>query len=109
MDKIRSFVFERVTVTGWLLIASVLSVGLFNEYLCCAASIILCIYIFTLIRKNKKLVYVHGLSAFSVMIIPIFYLASVLWSVDAGMAFLGFLKFLPLPLFMPLLAETLKA
>ena len=100
MEKIRSFIFTRVTVTGWLLIASVLSVGLFNEYLSCAASIVLCIYIFILMRKNKKLVFVHGLPAFAVMIIPLFYLVSILWAVDAGMAFLGFLKFLPLPLFM---------
>lgn len=88
-------IFGRYILSGF-----VMAVGLFHEFLSCVASVILCICLLILVHKNKIIVFKSNIASFTVMIISFMYLVSILWAVDPGMAFIGFIKFLPLVLFM---------
>lgn len=91
---------SKLNIPSVFLVFSLFAVSLFNEYLCCAASAFLCVYLFVLIHRNKKLVFIRSAASITILIISFLYLISVFWAIDKGMAFLGFLKILPLPLFM---------
>ena len=74
-------------------------VGLFHEYMSCIAAIFLLVYFLFLCHKNGEIKLRKNLTGLALTVIPLFYLLSCLWAVDSSMAFIGFLKFLPLPLF----------
>lgn len=88
-----------------LFVIAPFAVGLYYEFLSAAASVILLICLW-LYRKHA-----HGLvlpkePVFTAsLMITLFFLLSPLWAVDRGMAVLGFVKFLPLPLFALCLAQ----
>lgn len=82
------------------LVMSIFFMGLFHEFLSCIASIILCIYLVVFVIKNGGIKFNLNLASISIITISVFYGISALWAIDSGMAFIGFLKFLPLPLFM---------
>ncbi len=85
---------------------SLFCVGLFHEYLSCIASIFLASWLFVNhLRKNKTVIYLN-LTSFSIILIVLFYGLTALWAVDSGMAFIGFLKYLPLLLFAISLMQT---
>lgn len=78
---------------------SVLALGLFHEWTSCIASVILTIYLFFNLAKCKKVCLSINSTLFSVALLVFMYAASVFWAIDKGMAFIGFLKFLPVLLF----------
>lgn len=79
---------------------STIAMGFFHEFLSCIASIILCIYLFVFVTQNDGIKFNINFGSISIIIIFTFYGLSTFWAIDSGMAFIGFLKFLPLPLFM---------
>ena len=87
------------------LIAALFAAGLFHDFAACAASVFLCGYLLVLVVKNKELVFRVNITSITVLVIGFFYLISILWAVDSGMAFIGFIKILPLPLFMLLIMQ----
>lgn len=93
----------------FFLLVSVFSVGLFYEVLSCAASLFLLGYLLYCARKRGALVIPRGLTLPAVAAVAAFYALSALWAVDRGMALLGFVKFLPLPLFCLAAAQLDKA
>lgn len=94
------------TFPNLLLIGALCCVGTFHVYLSCILSAVLLgrLLFVCLIRKKQTAFSVNPL-AIALFCLLLFYLLSVFWAVDAGMAFLGFLKFLPLPLYYLLLLE----
>lgn len=90
----------KLNFSSIFLVISLLFMGLFHEFLSCIASVILCAYLLTAALKNGSIKFNLNLSSISIAAIVSFYGLSALWAVDSGMAFIGFLKFLPLPLFM---------
>lgn len=92
----------------YFLVASVLFGSLFYEFLSCIASIVLCLHLFFIARKKRRLVFKANLSSIAIISIAAFYLFSIYWAVDPGMAFLGFMKYLPLPLFLLVLMQEDK-
>jgi len=82
------------------LIAALFAAGLFHDFAACAALVFLCGYLLVLVVKNKEFVFRVNITSIAVLVIGFFYLISILWAVDSGMAFIGFIKILPLPLFM---------
>ncbi len=84
----------------FVLLLSTVIVGGFNEYVSCILSVLLCIYLGIKLVKNKRLVIKPSLTLLSVALIPIGYGFTCLYAVDSGMAFIGFLKYLPLVLFL---------
>lgn len=86
-------------------IFALLCTGIFYEYSSCAFSIFLCIFLLCITKKEQKFVWRWNLTTVSVVLMMGFYLLSILWAVDRGMAFVGFLKFLPVLLFLMLLMQ----
>ncbi len=91
-----------------ILLASVLTAGLFYEFLSCAAAAVLCGYLLVTVKKNKRFIFNLNLCGITVITISLFYLTSSFWAIDSGMAIIGFVKFLPLPLFLLAVMQTEK-
>lgn len=91
-----------------ILLLSVVLIGGFNEYVSCILSVILCAYLSFKIAKTKKLVIKPSLTLLSVALIVLGYGFTVLYAVDSGMAFIGFVKYLPLVLFLVSLNQSEK-
>ena len=81
------------------LAVSLLAVGLFYEFLSCAASAALCVYLIVTAKRNGGFVFRSSLGVITAIVISLFYGLSAFWAVDSGMAFIGFFKFLPVTLF----------
>lgn len=92
-----SFKFHFLTV---FLIISLYAVGIFNEYVSCIMSAVLCIYICVAAIKNNFFNFRINLTSIAVTVLVFGYAVTALWAVDSGEAVIGFFKFLPLFLFM---------
>jgi len=86
------------------LTASVFLFGLYPYWSALLAGAFLALLLFLCIKKGKPIVFPLSLPSVSICIAVLFYLFSVCWATDKGMAFLGFLKYLPVPLFITLSA-----
>ena len=85
--------------------AGVLCIGLFHEYLSCAVSAAMLVWLICRGCRNKPLIiYINSLSL-SVVCIVVFYGITALWAVDGGMALIGWMKFLPVLLYLLLLFQ----
>ena len=83
-----------------LLMLVLLSVGGFHEYVSCAASAAMCLYLGWHLIKTKKLYIQKSLLALAVTVLCAAYGLTVFWALDRGMAWIGFLKFLPVLLYL---------
>lgn len=94
---------QKTDITDMVTILALLMVGSFHEYISCLLSVILCVCLLIRIWKAKTFAFKQDMNAISVILISLGYGLTCFWAVDRGMAFIGFLKFLPLLLFMLLL------
>lgn len=99
---------KKMTFTDWLLLAAILFLGSFHEFLSCGLSIAMCSYLFCKALKKKQLTVPVSLPFYGVVVLSLFYGLSILWAVDKGMAFVGFMKFMPLPLYLLCLRQEEK-
>lgn len=83
-----------------MLILSALFIGGFNEFIACIISVVLTVYLFIKLKKTKQLYIKNNILGISLAVICLMYGITVLWAVDRGMAFIGFLKFLPVLLYL---------
>lgn len=91
-----------------LIAASPFLVGIYYEWISCIVSVFLIAYLLYCLCKTGY-VQVHKTgSLFATVILLIFYGGSIIWAVDHGMAFWGFIKFLPLPLFVLAIGQIEK-
>ncbi|MBR6902679.1 MAG: O-antigen ligase family protein [Clostridia bacterium] len=81
------------------LFASILAIGLFHEWTSCVASVLLTVWLFFNVIRDKKLTFNINLTLISVVFIVLMYGISAFWALDRGMAVIGFFKFLPVLLF----------
>lgn len=84
---------------------SLLFAGTFHEYVACVLAATMLIWLVIKIIKEKSLPIYLNLTSLSIGCLVLFYALSVFWAVDRGMAFIGFLKFLPLPLYLLVLMQ----
>lgn len=73
--------------------------GVYFEYLSCAVSLVLIGWLFYAKKVQGGLTICKNLTCASLIVLSLSFLICSLWAVDRGMALLGFVKFLPLPLF----------
>ncbi len=73
--------------------------GVFYEWTSCLVSLCLLIYLFYCFCKNGRLLMPGLWNFLAVLVLVAAFAASAVWGVDHGMALLGFVKFLPLLLF----------
>ncbi len=89
---------KAIPFSDLLLLAALLALGSFYEYISCIFCVAMGIWLFG--RKGKSLLLPRDVLTLSVLVLSLAYGIVCLWAVDKGMAFAGFLKFLPLPLFL---------
>ncbi len=100
MNNVSCKISEHFSFADIVLIVAVLLVGSFNEFAGCILSVILTVYLFLKLKKEKRLSIKVNLLSVSIALICVMYGVTILWAVDRGMAFVGFLKFLPLLLYL---------
>ena len=83
-----------------ILLLSLLLVGGFHEYVSCLLSIVISVALLVWMHTHKKLTIRKDILTSAIVAICLGYGASCLWAVDKGMAFIGFLKFLPVFLYL---------
>lgn len=76
------------------------SVGLFNEYLSCIASALILIRLIYIVLRQKSFSFRLNWVLLTVCVIVFTNLLSLFWAVDRGTAIIGFLKYLPVLLFL---------
>lgn len=104
MGKIKNF-FSDTYAAEWVLLLSLVLSGGFNEYVGCVLSAIISVLLIVKIARNRNLVVNINITSLSIAVITLFYLISCFYAIDSGMAFVGFLKFLPVLLYMLLLMQ----
>lgn len=95
MKSVKSYSFA----DGILLVSLVL-VGGFHEYISCILSVAMSIWLLFRIARNKQLRVRRDFLTSAVVAICLGYGVSCFWAIDRGMALIGFLKFLPLLLYL---------
>ena len=88
-----------------ILVLSLLLIGLFYEALSCAVSIVMFVWLLIKLVKRAKLKIHLNLTSISICIIVLSYLISSIWAIDSGTALFGFIKFLPILLFVLLIMQ----
>lgn len=87
------------------LLAAPFLCGGFYEWTSCLFSIVLIGYLLYLSKKSGVVVVRMNLTWFSILVLVVSYGVSMIWAVDHGMAVLGFVKFLPLLLFLVIIMQ----
>lgn len=104
MSKIKNF-FSDTYAAEWILLLSLVLSGGLNEYVGCVLSAIISVLLIVKIAQNRNLVVNINITSLSIAVITLLYLISCFYAIDSGMAFVGFLKFLPVLLYMLLLMQ----
>lgn len=104
MGKIKEFLSD-TCAAEWILLLSLVLSGGFNEYVGCVLSAIISVLLIVKIAQNRNLVVNINITSLSIAVITLLYLISCFYAIDSGMAFVGFLKFLPVLLYMLLLMQ----
>ena len=97
-----------IRVSQVFLLAAPFLCGGFYEWASCLFSVILTGYLLYLLKKSGVMVIKINLTWISILLLVISYGASMVWAVDHGMAILGFVKFLPLLLFLVVIMQIQK-
>lgn len=94
--------FKRIKDFGSLPIIfylSLISVGCFHDFVSCIFAVVLSAFLIFKIIREKKLILNLNIAFIATIVITVFYLLSAIWAIDSGMAFIGFIKYLPIVLF----------
>lgn len=98
-------ILNKTSFAEIVFILSVIISGAFYEYLSCFLSAAMFAWLVFKTIKEKKLKFNLSLTSISILVIIGFYLISIFWAVDKGMALIGFLKFLPVILYVLILMQ----
>lgn len=91
---------KRYGFTDGILLVSLLLIGGFHEYISCILSVAMSIWLLVRIVRSKQLRVRKDFLTSAVVAVCLGYGLSCFWAVDRGMALIGFLKFLPLLLYL---------
>lgn len=91
---------KQVRFTDWILLLSLLWTGGFYEYVSCGLSVALSLWLLIRLARKKQLRVRRDLLTSAVVAVSFGYGFTCLWAVDPGMGFIGFMKFLPLLLYL---------
>lgn len=91
---------DKFAFSDMILLFSIFCVGGFNEHISCLLSCIAAVYLFAKLLSRKEIKLQTNLFSVSIMVLCLFYGLTCFWAIDSGMAFIGFLKFMPILLYM---------
>lgn len=95
LKSVKSYSF-----TDGILLVSLLLIGGFHEYISCALSVAMSVWLVVRLLRRKQLCVRKDFLTSAVVAVCLGYGLTCFWAVDRGMAFIGFLKFLPLLLYL---------
>lgn len=105
MTKIKN-IASKIKCEEVILLAALILNGGFNEFISfIIATVLSIVLIIKIVKKGLFRININIVSI-SIMVMGIGYLLSIFYAVDFGMAILGFLKFLPIILYMLLLMQN---
>ena len=96
---------EKISFIEVIFLFSPFLMGLFNAWVCAAVSVVLSGYLIWQLSKNKKFTVTVTPITVAVGAYALMSLLSVIWAVDSGMAIFGFIKFLPVLLYLAVLMQ----
>lgn len=100
---------KKIDFPSAFLATALCAFGLFHEFLACVSGIVLCIYLLVYtIRKRTINVYINLCSG-AVLAITVGYLISIFYAVDKGATVIGFVKYLPVLLYLLVLMQQDKS
>lgn len=92
-------IFSEFSLVQAVLLASLVMLGGFIEVFAFIISAVLAILLIIAVIRNKSFRFRRSIVSVAVLCIPLFYLITVFYAVDTGMAILGFLKYASVGLF----------
>lgn len=101
-------ILSKTSFAEIILILSVICSGVFYEYLSCFLSAAMLVWLTVKAAREKKLKFNLSLTGAAAAAVAGAYLISFIWAVDRGMAVIGFLKFLPVLLYIFVLMQDEK-
>ena len=111
MEKVKRVLLKyskKISYAEIVLFVSLFSVGLFHEYLSCVVSVLMLVWLTVKLIKKKLVRIYFNVIGLAVACLVLFYGFSIFGAIDRGMAFLGFLKFLPFVLYLVVLMQEEK-
>ncbi len=99
LDKIK----DKLRFADIVFLATLFLTGGFNEYVSCFLNVAISIYFLTRVFSKKRIEIRINAFSLAIMAICLFYGLTCFWATDSGMAFIGFLKYLPIGLYLILL------
>lgn len=103
-EKVKNqFIFSDI-----VLLLSIFCVGGFNEHISCLISCLISVYFLVKIFTRKEIKFQANLFSVSITVLCLFYGLTCFWAIDAGMALIGFLKFMAILLYALLLWQEEK-
>ena len=91
---------KRFRFTDGILLLAILLVGGFHEYVSCILAAAMSVWLLIRLARQKKLSVQKDLLTCAMAAVSLGYGLTCLWGIDRGMALVGFLKFLPLLLYL---------
>lgn len=104
MNKIKK-IFSTDYFAEWALLPVAVCAGGFNEYISCAASVLIAALLIVRVIRSKQFSLRLNLSALAVGAILLGYLITCAYAIDKGAALEGFLSFMPAALYTLLLMQ----
>lgn len=89
-----------------LLTVCLFGIGTFHEYLSCAASVAMLVWLICQAVRKRQIRITLNLTSVSILCILLFYGLTAFWAVDSGMAIIGLMKFLPVGLYLLVLMQA---
>ena len=103
VDSVKQTRFLQIVLT-----ISLIFIGTFHEYLSCAVSLTILVFIIVKVVQGNSIRFRINISSIAILTLILFYMLSCFWAIDSGMAFIGFLKFLPVFLYLLMLMQQDK-
>ena len=91
---------KEITFADGVLFVALLLVGGFHEYISCVLAAAMSAYLLIRLCRVKKFTVNKDFLTSAAVALCLGYGLTCFWAVDAGMAFIGFLKFLPIILYL---------
>ncbi|MBQ9965301.1 MAG: O-antigen ligase family protein [Clostridia bacterium] len=106
--RVTAAIGEHYVFCDAIFLLSLLAVGGFNDFVSAIISVAFLVFLFIKLSREKSLRININLLSISVFVMVCFYALTVFWAIDSGMAFIGFLKYLPILLYLILLQQGEK-
>lgn len=106
--RVTTAIGEHYVFCDTIFLLSLLAVGGFNDFVSAIISVAFLVFLFIKLSREKSLRININLLSISVFVMVCFYALTVFWAIDSGMAFIGFLKYLPILLYLVLLQQGEK-